>query len=74
MCKQYIESLSYKSVEGHYTSEALEWAEVNGQSYAKIWLFSVVPSQQRHKLDDKAKGCIFAGYNSKSKDYQLYNL
>ena len=36
--------------------------------------YAIVPSQQHHKLDDKAKGCIFVGYNIKSKVYRLYNL
>ena len=31
-----------------------------------------MPSQQRHKLDDKAKKCIFVGYSAKSKGYRLY--
>ena len=32
-----------------------------------------MPSQQRHKLDDKAKKCIFVGYSAESKGYRLYH-
>ena len=34
--------------------------------------YALVPSQQRHKLDDKAKKCIFVGYSAESKGYRLY--
>ena len=35
--------------------------------------YALVPSQQRHKLDDKAKKCIFVGYSAESKGYCLYH-
>ena len=35
--------------------------------------YALVPSQQRHKLDDKAKKCIFVGYSAESKGYRLYH-
>ena len=35
--------------------------------------YALVPSQQHHKLDDKAKKCIFVGYSAESKGYRLYH-
>ena len=34
--------------------------------------YAFVPPEQRHKLQDKAKKCIFVGYNKESKGYQLF--
>ena len=35
--------------------------------------YSLVPSQQRHKLQDKAIKCIFIGYSAENKGYRLYH-
>ena len=35
--------------------------------------YALVPSQQRHKLDDKANKCIFVGYSGESKGYRLFH-
>ena len=48
----------------------------NGLSYVHIFgcsAYALVPSQQCHKLDDKAKECIFVGYSVESKGYFLYH-
>ena len=35
--------------------------------------YTLVPQQQRKKLDDKAVKCFYAGYNFESKGYHLYH-
>lgn len=35
--------------------------------------YALVPSQQHHKLQDKAIKCIFVGYSAESKGYHLYH-
>ena len=36
-------------------------------------VYSLVPAQQRHKLQDKAIKCIFIGYSAENKGYRLYH-
>ena len=35
--------------------------------------YALVLSQQHHKLDDKAKKCIFVEYSDENKGYRLYH-
>ena len=35
--------------------------------------YSHIPKDERHKLDDKARRCIFLGYSTNGKGYRLYN-
>ena len=36
--------------------------------------YALVPQQHRSKLDDKVVKCIFVGYNSETKGYNLFHL
>lgn len=45
-------------------------------SHLKIFgslCYSLIPSQNRKKLDQKSQKCIFVGYSTQSKAYRLYN-
>lgn len=65
------------------TRAVLHWTPYEAWKGIKPWVshlkifgcivYTLLPSQERHKLDEKSLKCIFIGYCAQSKAYRLYN-
>ena len=63
-----------KAIEGKTPYEAIsgEKPKVGHLRVFECTAYSHFPKDERYKLDDKARRCIFLGYSTNRKEYRLY--
>ena len=64
-----------KAIEGKTPYEAIsgEKPKVGHLRVFECTVYSHFPKDERNKLDDKARKCIFLGYSTNRKEYRLYD-